>query len=728
MTQVDRVHRELLLTGKGILLCILDNGIDYNHPALGGGFGPGHRVVVGKDVADNKSTPLDDCGINSPGLPGHGTHVAGISAGFDTSKAFVGVAPEATIGFWKVFFCERGTTSDDVVMNALLEARDNNCEVINMSLSAPNRGWSETAQAALVTKLTEEGLPVVVAASNEGKSGAFTLGSPGAAKKVLSVASIDNDYYLARLFEATPSSNPGEKLGPYVYRPEPSAFDEIPDGEVTLRYRPGSTDACSNNTVNPAVRGKLVLLRTSSGCRPEQEYNTIVNAGAVGVLYDTGNIAKEVGLRSSKIPIVGISATAADQITAIIENRASIFLHFSRAGFAQKLSTGGYVSEFSSVGPNNDLDLHPAIAGPGGEIFSTLPKYVGSWGSMSGTSMAAPYLTGAVALFVQAWKNKGQKVTPQFIFEQFQNYAVQTDTGTLNKGMVDNPIRQGSGMLQLYDAIQQTVHISPSQISFNDTASVQQYKTHVLTITNFGNEPASYRIRNKIATGIVPYKLSAHNLTLTPPAQYFTKSDANVTFTPSEVSIAPGNSQNVTVHVTVPVDKVNSTEHAVYGGYVHFETRQDVHKDITVPYFGIWGKQRDLPVIDIANTFLASNDRKIYSKDEICHVNLKDNSTYPFLYITLFTPSAAIGCDILDRDMKLLSSIAQDTYVDRTLNNKTALTLKFNDIFETDQDRQKLSGGQYRFRISALKAFGSIENDNDWETWVSSIVDVRLKF
>jgi subtilisin family serine protease len=45
LTQVNRVHQELKHTGKGILIGIIDSGVDYYHPALGGGFGKGFKVT-----------------------------------------------------------------------------------------------------------------------------------------------------------------------------------------------------------------------------------------------------------------------------------------------------------------------------------------------------------------------------------------------------------------------------------------------------------------------------------------------------------------------------------------------------------------------------------------------------------------------------------------------------------------------------------------------------------
>jgi subtilisin family serine protease len=75
LTQIDRLHNELSLTGKGIKICIIDTGVDYMHPALGGGFGPNYTISFGADFVgdhfdpmalnnttpDENATPLDNC-------------------------------------------------------------------------------------------------------------------------------------------------------------------------------------------------------------------------------------------------------------------------------------------------------------------------------------------------------------------------------------------------------------------------------------------------------------------------------------------------------------------------------------------------------------------------------------------------------------------------------------------------------------------------------------------
>ncbi|QYT01891.1 hypothetical protein H0G86_008904 [Trichoderma simmonsii] len=105
MAGVDKLH-ERGIKGKGVKIGIIDTGVDYLHPSLGGGFGPGYKISFGYDlVGDNYTginTPVpDDDPLVTCAVGGHGTHVAGIIGMTDAQNqgfGLVGVAPEATIG------------------------------------------------------------------------------------------------------------------------------------------------------------------------------------------------------------------------------------------------------------------------------------------------------------------------------------------------------------------------------------------------------------------------------------------------------------------------------------------------------------------------------------------------------------------------------------------------------------------------------------------------------
>lgn len=77
MGGVDKLHKRGI-KGKGIKIGIVDTGIDYRHPALGNGFGPGHKIAGGYSfVSDNGTNILDPDPLTTCYGGGHGTHVAG---------------------------------------------------------------------------------------------------------------------------------------------------------------------------------------------------------------------------------------------------------------------------------------------------------------------------------------------------------------------------------------------------------------------------------------------------------------------------------------------------------------------------------------------------------------------------------------------------------------------------------------------------------------------------
>ena len=77
---------------QGVTVAVIDTGIDYTQPSLGGGFGKNFKVVGGYDFFDNDSDPMDETG--------HGTNVAGVIAAKPytvNGVTYQGVAPDAKL-------------------------------------------------------------------------------------------------------------------------------------------------------------------------------------------------------------------------------------------------------------------------------------------------------------------------------------------------------------------------------------------------------------------------------------------------------------------------------------------------------------------------------------------------------------------------------------------------------------------------------------------------------
>ena len=143
------------IDGSGQTVAVIDSGIAWNHVALGGGLGPGYRVVGGWDFAENDSDPYDD------GPSGyHGTHVAGLLGG-STDDGFQGIAPGADMVALRVFD-DYGSSQLEWIESALQWVHDNQdafespITTINLSVGAAlNESNLAEANAMLADELQQ---------------------------------------------------------------------------------------------------------------------------------------------------------------------------------------------------------------------------------------------------------------------------------------------------------------------------------------------------------------------------------------------------------------------------------------------------------------------------------------------------------------------------------------------------------------------------------------------
>jgi hypothetical protein len=82
LTGVEQLHKAGII-GEGATVAIVDSGVEWTHPDLGGGLGPDYTVIGGYDLVGDGKWPDEDAAPDDEPNDqyGHGTHVAGIVAG-----------------------------------------------------------------------------------------------------------------------------------------------------------------------------------------------------------------------------------------------------------------------------------------------------------------------------------------------------------------------------------------------------------------------------------------------------------------------------------------------------------------------------------------------------------------------------------------------------------------------------------------------------------------------
>lgn len=368
----------------------------------------------------------------------HGSHVAGIAAanryipqggGFvDAASAVkvVGNAPDAQLLVMKVFGVNGGAYDADF-MAAIEDAIILGCDSVNLSLGSPNPGMAtNSVYQKLLDSFEKTDTVVVMSAGNAGNwaensmtnNGHLyaedvsldTVGSPGSYKNTLAVASVDNDGAIGSYFQL------GETRMVYM---EPQyggdSMDTLdPSGkgvEYPYLYIDGKGEAADYAGMD--LTGKLVFC-SRGGSSFAETANTAMGLGALGlVVYNNepGGIYMNLSGYRYTAPCVSICQAdgAAVKAAGKAQTTQGGLTYYTGSISIHKGMEAGYwntpyrtISSYSSWGVPGDLSLKPEIAAPGGNIYSVN----GLGGSdayevMSGTSMAAPQVTGMMALLQQ---------------------------------------------------------------------------------------------------------------------------------------------------------------------------------------------------------------------------------------------------------------------------------------------------------------------------------------
>lgn len=541
--------------GQGMRVGILDTGIDYTHSMLGGSglkadyeaikpaepsaLFPNAKVAGGIDLVGTEfnansafaamrlphpdGNPLDEAG--------HGTHVAGTVAGKgDGVNSYDGVAPDAQVYAVKVFGKD-GSTMDAVVIAGFEYAADPNgdlnpddqLDVVNLSLGG-GFGQPQILYGEAVRNLSRAGTVVVASAGNSGPID-YIVGAPGTSDDAISIAaSVDGSLHNWQ-FNAVRFVSPNNPnwMAKALEGPVSKPIAEIAPTEGEL-VDIGLADVDLSEEVKAKVAGKVALI--VRGKVPfEAKLVRAFNAGAIGAVVYNNEAGKPIPMGGeTKVDMPAIMVSQALGLKLVSEMALGpVRVQFKTGQLIEEPELIDSITDFSSKGPRSEDNLlKPELAAPGQRVISAAMGQGSGTVQMDGTSMAAPHVSGVMALLKQA--------RPTLSAAELKALAMETSKVLTNAGGEVSISLQGAGRVQIDKALATPVVVQPASLSLG-SIYLENASTVVKKLT----------VRN-ISTGAVTLDLS----TVSTPG-------LTLSLSKTQVELAAGASAEVEVSANISI-------------------------------------------------------------------------------------------------------------------------------------------------------------------------------
>ncbi|MCA1031647.1 S8 family serine peptidase [Bacillus timonensis] len=590
------------------------------------------KVPFGYNYYDKNNTIRAEGGVSE-----HGMHVAGtVAANGDTKNGGIqGVAPEAQVLVMKVFGNDPNfvSTFSDIYLAAIDDSVKLGADVVNMSLGSTAAFYEPNSpEDVAISRAVDNGIVVAVSAGNSGHIGngwdnpfynnpdIGVVGSPGLNKDTLQVAASGN---LLNLYQhqigLTNSTYSGVGYGI-------DSWEDLGTAEiVSLAQLNGKTEttgssckACGRTTdyENVDVAGKVVLVKRGALSFYDKTMNAAA-AGAVGIIvYDHGLAGFYDNQGGWAVPFMMVSVADGDALAAeVAAGNSSLEVSYLTHTEGPEV---GRMTDFTSWGTTPSLELKPEITAPGGGILSTLQD--NQYGTMSGTSMAAPHVAGGAALVQQFLKatypDLGLSERTRLAKKLLMNTAYVIDD--LN-GQPFSPRRQGAGMMQTFAAVSSPVyvvekHSTEAKVELKDFT--ETVFTMDFTATNMTDEEVTYNVNvnaltdtfeeagefvyNALIAGDLEGTVFDAPATVTVPANGSVDFSVTVDFTNAVVPGFDAEGNAITKELA---------EDIFVEGFVTLEHADALKPALSVPYVGFYG---DWTRPDIVDGLATLGEQKYY--------------------------------------------------------------------------------------------------------------------
>ena len=429
--------KQLGFTGKGVKIGVIDTGINLNHPDF---FNQDQtsRFLKGYDFVDNDTVPQD--------TNGHGTQVTGIIAADGQLK---GIAPMTEIFSYRVS-SDGESVPSNLIIKAINQAIEDKVDIINISLGV-NMTHNKIDEA--VNNAINQGIVVVAAAGNSGPEKS-TIGSPARNPNAITVGATYNNQDSSMVSTLV--------VGETQFQVLPMLGTDIISDPISADIIFGKYSR-DNDFDDIDVRGKIVLAERGG------ELNEIVffsdkeifasKNGAKGlIVYNNqpgiffGELIHEYVSADyyPSIPTVSMTREEGLELKKILETETS--------GTLNIFNHPDFIATFSSRGPVSPFYQKPDLVAPG--VFVNTTSLKNFYNITSGTSYAAPHVSGAIALLLE----KNPDLTPQ----EIKSILVTTSniiTDQYNKEFEFNA--GGAGRIDLKKAFNSKLIFEPPKLIFN---------------------------------------------------------------------------------------------------------------------------------------------------------------------------------------------------------------------------------------------------------------------
>ncbi len=416
------------LTGDGIDIAIIDSGLDYLHPALGGSGAesdyagndptlldlPLPPYIRGYDLAGRDGTspdpdPFPDAtSLSDPRSPAHhGTALASLVHA---------IAPEATLSAYKILGEDEREARLDILLSALERAVDPNDDgafddapdILLLAWDGIDEGPAAAPLALALDTLRDRGVLVITPAGNRGGA-PLSLAGPCAVASTLCVAASYPDDLVLPTLEVT---EPPYLKGTYPVLPAPSTLGlGLPTSTRRIARLTAAGDACNLTSELPNLLHEIALFQ-GGDCDLAPAIAAAADAQAEAIVFIAPHRSLELwqprGESALEIPIALISSElGTDLLRGLAQN---IEIEVTLSGRPSAIDNIGKVlTSFTARGPGHlllpspwpetlGLATGPDVSAPGYGVTAALAGLGGRTARFSGTSFSAAYAAGVLAL------------------------------------------------------------------------------------------------------------------------------------------------------------------------------------------------------------------------------------------------------------------------------------------------------------------------------------------